>query len=234
MNILAIGCHPDDVEELCGGTLAKCIARGDRVTICHVANGCMGHAEILPQELRSIRAKEAENASKIIGADIISCDIDDLTLFPPTKEQRDKVIDVVRMVKPDLIITHAPNDYMSDHVAVSQLVFDAVFTASVPHYLTTVNESVQVTPLYYMDTYMGVGTIPTEYVDITDTFEQKAKMLECHETQMKWLREHDGVDYMEIVKTCARYRGLQCGVQYAEGFTQCQAWPKLVPARLLP
>ena len=59
-------------------------------------------------------------------------------------------------------------------------------------------------------------------------------MLECHESQMKWMRDHDGIDFAEFVKTCARYRGLQCGVQYAEGFTQCLAWPKIVPARLLP
>ena len=34
----------------------------------------------------------------------------------------------------DVIITHCPNDYMPDHNAVSQLVFDASFAASVPHY----------------------------------------------------------------------------------------------------
>ena len=31
MNVLAIGCHPDDVEIACAGTLAKCVQRGDRV-----------------------------------------------------------------------------------------------------------------------------------------------------------------------------------------------------------
>ena len=31
MNVLAIGCHPDDVEIACSGTLAKCVKRGDKV-----------------------------------------------------------------------------------------------------------------------------------------------------------------------------------------------------------
>ena len=31
MNVLAIGCHPDDVEICCAGTLAKCVKRGDKV-----------------------------------------------------------------------------------------------------------------------------------------------------------------------------------------------------------
>ena len=38
MNVLAIGCHPDDVELACAGTLAKCVARGDRVIVCHVSS----------------------------------------------------------------------------------------------------------------------------------------------------------------------------------------------------
>ncbi len=59
MNVLAIGCHPDDIEISCCGTLAKCVKRGDKVSVCHVANGNMGH-EIIPlDKLRQIRANEA-------------------------------------------------------------------------------------------------------------------------------------------------------------------------------
>ncbi len=50
MNILAVGCHPDDLEISCGGTLARYAQAGHRVTICIVANGNMGHAVILPEE----------------------------------------------------------------------------------------------------------------------------------------------------------------------------------------
>ena len=38
MNVLAIGCHPDDMEISCSGTLAKCVKRGDKVTVCHVVH----------------------------------------------------------------------------------------------------------------------------------------------------------------------------------------------------
>ena len=41
MNVLAIGCHPDDIEISGCGTLAKCVDRGDHVVVCHVANGNM-------------------------------------------------------------------------------------------------------------------------------------------------------------------------------------------------
>ena len=64
MNILAIGCHPDDVEINCVGTLIRCVQRGDNVTVCHFCNGNMGHEVIMPDELREIRTAEAEKAGR--------------------------------------------------------------------------------------------------------------------------------------------------------------------------
>lgn len=67
MNVLAIGCHPDDLEIGCSGTLAKYARLGHHVVMCHVANGDKGHAVIMPEELRAIRAKEAEDILTIYG-----------------------------------------------------------------------------------------------------------------------------------------------------------------------
>ncbi len=55
MRILAIGCHPDDIEVACAGTPAKYRRQGHDVIICHVANGNLGHAVIKPDELREMR-----------------------------------------------------------------------------------------------------------------------------------------------------------------------------------
>ncbi len=234
MNVLAFGCHPDDVEIACAGTLAKYVAQGHNVTVCHVANGDLGHAVIPPGELRDIRRKEASSAGKLAGISVITCDIGDLMVYEGQKEQRDKVVDVIRQVQPDIIITHSPNDYMPDHLAVSRLVFDASFAASVPHYQPGAAQAAAITPLYYMDTLAGVNFLPTEYVDISDTIDLKLKMLDQHESQIRWMRDHDGIDFLEFVRTCARYRGLQCSVDYAEAFTPCLAWPKLTTKRMLP
>lgn len=132
MNVLAIGCHPDDMEINCAGTLAKCVARGDNVTVCHVANGNLGHEIIQPDELRVMRAKEAQSAGALAGIRVVTCDIGDLMVYEGSKQQRDLVVDVIRDANPDFIITHAPNDYMPDHVAVSRLVFDATLQQAYP------------------------------------------------------------------------------------------------------
>ena len=232
MKVLAITCHPDDMEILCCGTLIKCIKRGDTVTVCHVANGNMGHEVILPEELREIRLGEAQKSAQLAGIKTITTDIGDLLVDGANIEQRDKIAQVIRQEQPDFIITHAPNDYMSDHRAVAKLVFDASFVASVPHYGT--GDCAEVTPIYYMDTDKGINNIPTEYVDISAEIDLKIKMLECHESQVKWIKDHDDVDLIEEALTISRFRGLQCNCKYAEAFTQELVFPKIVAKRLLP
>jgi LmbE family N-acetylglucosaminyl deacetylase len=85
-----------------------------------------------------------------------------------------------------------------------------------------------------MDTLAGIGFIPTEYVDITAEMEQKLEALSCHASQIVWLREHDGIDFLDFVRTCNKYRGLQSNCTYAEGFRQYAAWPRFRTQRLLP
>lgn len=232
MNVLAIGCHPDDVEISCAGTLAKCVQRGDRVIVCHVANGNMGHAVIEPPELREMRIAEARRAGGLAGIEVLTADVGDLLPNGCDLTQRDRIIEIIRYAQPDFIITHSPTDYMPDHLAVQKLVFDASFAASVPHYGR--GEPAKVTPLYYMDNLAGMNFQPTEYVDITDTFALKLQMLECHESQLKWMRDHDHIDFADFVRTCSKFRGLQCGCDYAEAFTQAFVWPKVSAGRLLP
>lgn len=235
MKILAIGCHPDDLEIGCGGTLARYAKQGHEVTMCHVANGDKGHVVIMPGELRSIRTKEAEDSGRHIGAKrVINIDIPDLEVNSNNQDNVDKIIDLIRDTKPDLIITHSPEDYMKDHKEVSKLVFDASFSSSVPHKITNNPCYAPIVPIYYMDNLAGVNFLPTEYVDITETIEIKIQALDFHQSQIKWLMEHDGIDFLDFVRTCSKFRGLQCGVAYAEAFKQCTTWPRMHTKRLLP
>lgn len=236
MNVLAVGCHPDDLEIGCGGTLAKLASQGHKVTMVHVANGDKGHKIIQPEELKAIRKLEAQAAGALIGAEVISLDVPDLTVKCDQDELVLKLAKVIRETKPDYIITHPPEDYMKDHMEVSKAVFDASFAATVPHYNGESGDDAhhKVAPIYYMDTLAGVGFLPTEYVDISDYIEVKIQMNDCHQSQIKWLYEHDGIDFLDFVRTVSKFRGLQVGKAYAEGFKQCQAWPRLTTERLLP
>lgn len=234
MRVLAIGAHPDDIELACSGTLAKCVKRGDTVIVCHVSSGDLGHVVIPPEELKVIRANEAKKAGAMAGIEVIWGGFNDLDIYDNNKEARDKIVDVIKYANPDFIITHSPDDYMPDHTAVSRLVFDASFTATLPNYKSKYKDPAKLVPIYYMDTLAGVNFNPTEYVDITDEIELKMDMLECHESQLVWMREHDNIDFADMVRTCSKYRGYQCGAGYAEGFRQCQVYLKGTTERLLP
>ncbi|MFO7612029.1 MAG: PIG-L family deacetylase [Clostridia bacterium] len=235
MRVLAVGCHPDDLEIGCGGTLAKFVQKKHEVFMCHVANGNMGHAVVMPEELREIRTAEAEESGRIIGAGrVFNIDVHDLTVDSRDEGTVKKVIEVIRYTRPDMIITHSPEDYMKDHVETGRIVFDASFSSSIPHYGTNTRAFDKIVPLYYMDTLAGVGFLPEEYVDITETLETKLMALERHESQVKWMRDHDGIDFLDFVRTVSKFRGLQCGVEYAEGFRLCRTWPRQSTERLLP
>lgn len=233
MIILGIGAHPDDLEILCGGTLAKYTKIGHKVIMAHLLNGDKGHFHIPSKTLAKIRRQEAKKAASIIGAKSIGLNIPDGELFS-NLETRKATIDLIRSARPDLIITHSPTDYFSDHTAISEIVCGASYLAAAPLFETKYEAHDIVPPIYFMDNVCGVNFLPTFYVDITDTFEIKQEMLACHQSQLKWLKEHDKVDMLETIEIVARFRGLDCKAKYAEGFREYEAWGRRVAKRLLP
>jgi len=234
LNVLAVGAHPDDLEILCGGTLARFAREGHEVVMCHASRGDRGSFVHPSEEVAAIRGEEARRAAEICGAGYATLALHDAEISGADPAQRRLMVDLVRETRPDLIITHHPNDYMSDHNEISKLVFDCSFHATLPLLETGNPHHPVVTPIYYMDTLMGLGFQPTEYVDVSDVMETKAAMLEAHQSQLAWLRDHDGVDIVEQMRTASRFRGLQCGVQYAEGFVPCLTWLRATTRRLLP
>ena len=85
-----------------------------------------------------------------------------------------------------------------------------------------------------MDTLAGVDFSPEIYVDISGQIERKLQALDCHQSQTRWMLEHDHIDFCDMVRTCAKYRGYQCGVAYAEGFRVCKAYPRMPAKNYLP
>lgn len=234
MRVLAVGAHPDDLELLCGGTLARFVRDGHQVVMCHVATGDKGSYVHSSAEISWIRTEESAKAAQICRAEHTRLGLSDGEVIAADADQRRLVVDLVLDAWPDLIITHSPNDYMADHNEVSKLVFDCSFLATLPLFVTGKAYHPKVTPLYYMETLSGLGFQPTEFVDISEVIETKVAMLEAHESQLTWLRDHDGVDIVQQMKTAGAYRGQQCGVAYAEGFAVSLTWLRCTTRRLLP
>ncbi|MFA5562139.1 MAG: PIG-L deacetylase family protein [Eubacteriales bacterium] len=234
MNILAIGSHPDDLEINCFGTLAKCVQRGDTVTVATVTNGCMGHMVIPPEELGPIRKGEAAEAARLIGAEYCCLDVDDLMVNRYDEAVLRQCVDLIRRTRPELVITHYFDDYARDHVETSHLVFTALLRASIPHYRTEHPYLSHGIGLYYMTPSTLNGFECTHFVDITEQMASKLAALSAHHSQIDWLRDFNGVDVLSTTRALGELYGKQSQTRYAEGFQVCKHKLKMVPRHLLP
>ena len=233
MRVLAVGAHPDDLEILCGGTLAKYAKRGDEVHMAVSTNGEVGSPDLPNDEIARIREEEARKSADIIGAEFHWLGYRDEFLFE-NETVRLRYIDLVRETRPDLVITHDPqNDYHPDHLNTGQILWNTRMMTTVPNIKTDNPPCEKIPELYYMDTVAGINFSPEYYVDISDTIDEKRKMLSAHESQGKWLEDQYDMTYIQFMETCSAFRGVQAGVGFAEGFRRSVTFPRSIE-NLLP
>ncbi len=237
MNILAVGAHPDDLEIQCGGTLAKYAAQGHKVFMATATDGRVGSAVMTVEETIRVRAEEAKKSASLIGAEYISLGYED-EMFFETREARLKFIDLVRYCKADVIITHNPKDYNPCHELTSKIINDICIMIPVAKIETPNKPYDKMPSIFYFEPVHGFEFIPTDYVDITEHFETKKAMLNCHASQQQWLNDNhqadaDGDAFAQITIT-GLYRGMQSGVKYAEGFRRARVAHRMTCDRLLP
>lgn len=206
MEVLVIAAHPDDTELLCAGTLAWLQRAGHTVRIAHLTYGDKGGRQD-PAELAATREAEARSSAALIGASVLGRICGDLELY--LGEQHIEAVRSIVAEQPvDVVLTHRPDDYHPDHRIAGELVIAATSACDIP--------------VWFMDTIGGVGFRPTHYVDITDTIGVKQDMIRCHESQMNWMNAARHTDMTYMIEWTARWRGLQCGRPFAEGFTPAE------------
>jgi len=200
--VICFGGHPDDPESGCGGTLAKLAARGHDVTIIYLTTGEAGIDGKSHNEAAAIRKQEAISACAILKTKhIFVGQIDGDTVMDNTWLQ--KVQKIIADEKPDLVFTHWPVDSHKDHQIASLLM------------IQTWVRSGRKFPLYFFEVCTGEQTMifrPTDYVDITDTQEQKRQAVYCHKSQ-----DPPGI-YACGHTAMEDFRGRELGVKAAEAF----------------
>src|SRR5581483_2032483 len=128
---------------------------------------------------------------------------------------RRRITRLIRELRPEIVVTSSPQDYLCDHEATSQLVRDACFGASLPNYRTggTGDPLLTIPHLYFMDPIEMVDRagepVPPDFViDVQSTFEIKKTMLAKHESQRSWLKRQHGIDdYVNQMEAWTRARG---------------------------
>ncbi len=218
--------HPDDPEIWSGGTLALLAQSGWRVVTATMTPGQAGSTTLNAEEISVVRRKEAANAAAVIGATYHCLESEDvfITYDKPTLL---KVITLFREVRPSLVITASPSDYMFDHEITSHLAQTACIAASIPNIETPgLPASTGVPHLYYADAASGKDRFGNEItgsmmIDITTSMDTKTKMTACHDTQRSWLRTISQVDeFILAMQSFSERNGKFIDRKYAEGYRQ--------------
>lgn len=158
LKLMCVLAHPDDESLGMGGTLAKYAAEGIEtylVTATRGERGWFGDEKDNPgmQALGKMREAELLNAAKELGIrevsflDYIDGDLDQADPAEATA----KIVEHIKRVRPDVVITFDPNGAYGhpDHIAICQFTTAAVLAAADPGYSNTYAPH-RVSKLYYM------------------------------------------------------------------------------------
>lgn len=216
VQILAFGAHPDDVELGCSGTLYKLHRIGYTTAIVDLTEGEMGSRGTVAD-----RRREAEEAARILEvAHRRNLQIPD-THIEINLTNRQKVIEVVRALRPRLVFAPYPGDRHPDHMHASQLITEACYYSGLKKILPELPPHRPERIVYYMCHYPFT---PSFVVDISEEFERKMKAIQAYRSQFfnpDWPETHTFIsskEFLESVEIRARHYGWMSGVRYAEPF----------------
>jgi LmbE family N-acetylglucosaminyl deacetylase len=234
LTILAIAAHPDDIEYSAGGTVAKYAKAGHKVVILNFTRGGMGTMRYTEEELKKIRTQEGIEGGKILGAaEVRYMDpnkYEDGRFCYPTQESIEDLVEVIRDVKPDIMLGQHSLEVCPMDRAVGQIMCDAFTLCALPN-LKTKHPWHSVTDVWmFGDIHRYTELTPwgiqhLVYIDVTDTIDIKIKAFLAHKSQVQWALEHKGYDAGmgiggpgEEIRAQARALGYLCGRRYAEAF----------------
>jgi LmbE family N-acetylglucosaminyl deacetylase len=223
---IAIAAHPDDIEFTTAGTLLLLKTAGYETHYLNVSSGNCGSLQYNAATTRRVRAKEGREAARILGAHFHASLCDDLEIFYDLKTLR-RLAAIIREVKPTVVLTHSPQDYMEDHMNTCRLAVTAAFSRGMPNFKTTPARPVcnqDVTVYHAMPHGLRDGLrrriIPGAFVNTASVHETKLASLAAHQSQQNWLDVSQGLNsYLQTMEDMSRELGrMSRKFKYAEGW----------------
>jgi LmbE family N-acetylglucosaminyl deacetylase len=226
-SVFAIAAHPDDIEIVMAGTLALLKDVGYDVHYMNVANGCCGSTVIGREELIAMRRAEAQEACRIAGFTFHESLVNDMEVLYD-KPTLFRLTAIVREVRPQIVLTHSPVDYMEDHTNTCRLATTAAFSRCMPNFPCD-----PPTPAYFDDVTVYHAqphgncdplygpVLPKLFVDVSTKMTLKTEMLAAHRSQKLWLDQSQGMDsYLHTMHELMRSVGSLSGqaLEFAEGW----------------
>jgi N-acetylglucosamine malate deacetylase 1 len=217
LDVVAVAPHPDDLEIVCGGTLAKLVKQGYRVGIFDLTSG-----EPTPRGSLETRKKEAEAARQVLGVQVrVNLGLPNRVLMDGP-EARFRLATELRKYRPSVLIAAAGRtpaaspDHHQGHLIAeasrfySQLTkwderFDHTTPYRVPHLVYALFPT-DAEVRHWHSTFV---------MDITDTIDQKLESVRCYESQF----DADRFVKVKHFVSCANgMQGARCGFMFGELF----------------
>jgi len=194
--VLAVGAHPDDIELGCSATLALHKAHGDKVYLLVLTKGeASGNIKV--------RENECRKAAKMLGVDRLFFGGLEDTEVHDGRETIDAIEKIIGEVKPDIVYAPTCKDTHQDHRNTGHAALSAGRRCKM------------------ILQYEGASTqrdfVPQVFVDITNTFDLKRKVIRVFGSQLNGRRGGYALAAKAVVGL-AQYRGYQAGLDIAEAF----------------
>ena len=222
--VMFVFSHPDDAEIYAGGTIARLVAEGKEVRVVKMTLGNKGSRQekITEHELMEIRKREDTASMQVLGIkpeNNIYLLLNDGEVNN-SMQTIEKLVKQIREFKPDLIVTHNPEDVFirfnknenwinhRDHRNTGLSVMDAAYPYSrdilfFPEHFSDEKLQSHTTVEYLLvDYYDHQDQI---YIDITETLDAKVKALEQHSSQYSKEHAKSLSEYITKVESGRRY-----------------------------
>jgi bacillithiol biosynthesis deacetylase BshB1 len=217
LDLLAVGPHRDDVELLCGGTLCNAVDRGRRVGILDLTRGEAG-----TRGSAALREAEADAAARVLGVHAR----ENLALpdagIENTPATRARLVEVLRRLRPAVVIAPSPQGRHPDHRVASELVRDACFLAGIAKFAPGL-PAFRPRKVLYAVAYREDAPKPTFVVDVSATFERKLAAVRCYGSQFDGATQAgevlpNGEPLYDVVRFQAAHYGSLVRARYGEPF----------------
>ncbi len=224
LDVLAVGAHPDDVELGCGATVAKLAKAGRSVGILNLTRGEAG-TRGTPEQRRG-EAAEAARALGVVELRFLDCGDGSLRSGPA---EEDALIEALRELRPDLVLSPTPYDRHPDHIRAHALVQACCFYSGLAARGTKAHPTHRPAAVF---SYMQHDSFtPAFVVDVTDSWDAKLLSLAAHRSQIHRpgaattpeeaggpLTKVSSPDFFFAIEGRARHYGNLIGATYGEPF----------------
>ncbi|HSN73858.1 MAG TPA: PIG-L deacetylase family protein [Anaerolineae bacterium] len=223
--LIVVAAHPDDLETICGGTIALLAQRGVKIFSVNCTLGDIGTQDSAATRpaVATTRLLETEEAARILGIEQVhSLGHHDGELVADL-ELRAQIARFYRVTQADTLLTFDPfwpGQVHPDHRAAGQAALDAYMPSKMPLYR----------PEQLREPGAGLGCLqrvflfstdrePDVFVDVSSVYETKLAACLSHRSQFS-----KGMDSLQWLQGWDEERGKAIDAARAESFKRMTVW----------